>query len=87
MYSFTKHLFSPDDLLNSSNKILIILYTDFYSGFNFIKRMKVLVKQPLKMISHEHCTSVYIPYNESTAKEYECLEVVNKKNWNKSLAL
>jgi hypothetical protein len=72
---------------NCSKKISE-LYTEFYSGINFIRQLERLEASgqlggEIKSFSKQWCNVHLIPLNRTTLSLYDKIDEVNKANWSK----
>jgi hypothetical protein len=65
---------------NCSKKISS-LYTDFYSSYDFLQRLKEIEGNEIKEIPLEYCNLNLIPLNTETMKFYDDLKTENKNVW------
>lgn len=63
---------------NCSKKISM-LYTDFYSGFEFIDNLEKVLNKELEPIPAEYCTVYPVPLNRLTLPMYERLNEKNRQ--------
>ena len=77
----TKYVTKNKDQFNcqvwNCSKKISLLYTDFYSGYEFIENMEKILETELEPIPAEYCTVYSVPLNRRTLPMYEKL---NEKN-------
>lgn len=60
------------------SKGVSILYTDFYSGYEFIQNVEKVLETEIEPIPAEYCTIYPVPLNRRTLPMYERLNEKNK---------
>lgn len=79
----TKYVTKNKDQFNcqvwNCSKKISMLYTDFYSGYEFIENVEKVLEYELEPIPSEYCTIYPIPLNRRTLPMYQRL---NEKNLN-----
>lgn len=63
---------------NCSKKVSM-LYTDFYTGYEFIENVERLLERDLESIPAEYCTIYSVPLNRKTLPMYEKLKKKNRE--------